>query len=104
MAAILLCGPARAADAFDPEIQARWETLGDDLKNIARFQKFRDETLHPAALIGTSDRDPLDIVLRRTRVLLADIRQMTGAPDMGGFEKRLTECETTRRGRGRTDR
>jgi hypothetical protein len=94
------CIPAddTGRDCLDSEILARWETLGDDLKNIARFQEFRNETLHPAALVGISDRDPLDILLRRTRVLLGDIRQMTGAPDMSGFEKRLTELETAAAG------
>lgn len=75
------------------EIRDRYEVLADDLKRASGFEKVREETLHPSALIEATDRDPLDILLRRTRVLLADIAGLSGAPETSGFEKRLGAIE-----------
>ncbi|MFP4501535.1 MAG: hypothetical protein ACLFTT_11095 [Candidatus Hydrogenedentota bacterium] len=45
-------------------------------------EKLRREVLEPAALVTETDRDPLDVILRRTQALLNDIRTMTNAPDL----------------------
>ena len=45
-------------------------------------QRLRDEALRPDALIRATDRDPLDIVLRRTRALLTCLATMEEAPDL----------------------
>jgi len=57
--------------------------------HIQQFRAYPDaqprllqETLHEAALILDTDRDPVDVVLRRTQALLRDIRAMEGAPDL----------------------
>ncbi|MCF7675140.1 MAG: hypothetical protein K9N23_00110 [Akkermansiaceae bacterium] len=44
-------------------------------------------------MIAKSDRDPLDIVLRRTGALLKDIETLPGAPAMGDLAKQLVEFE-----------
>ena len=85
---------------YEREAGVQFDTLAADLKNAARFDRFRDETLHPASLIEASDRDPLDILLRRTGVLLDDIRQMPGAPDMSGLGRRLAAFEKKAAGVG----
>jgi hypothetical protein len=77
----------------DPEILDQYNTLAADLKDAAKVNRFAAETFHPASLIETSDRDPLDIVLRRTRALLNDIGTLPSAPKMGDFAKQLAECE-----------
>lgn len=44
--------------------------------------RLREESLHEAALIAESDQDPVDVVLRRTAALLADLEVMTPVPDL----------------------
>jgi len=89
---VVLSFPVNGA-APDPEIQSRFDSLADDIKQAARVNKFPDETFHPASLIEKSDQDPVDVVLRRTGVLLRDIGEMNGAPDMGGLGKQLAGLE-----------
>ena len=54
------------------------------------------QVLRPDALIRDNDRDPLDIVLRRTRALLADLNRRPGTPDLSGQRARLAEIERAR--------
>ena len=49
--------------------------LRNDLKRLKWFQKVASQTFHEAALVTEKDRDPADIVLRRTRVLLDDLKK-----------------------------
>lgn len=70
-----------------PEYRRRYETLRSDLAGRARLNSVADETYHPASLIHDSDRDPLDIVLRRTRALLDDLK----LDNPTRFEERLRE-------------
>ena len=81
---------SRANEADD-----QYKALEYDLKRIAHFEKFAGETFHPQALAAKSDRDPLDIILRRTRALLDDIEKMPDAPDMKTFEARLSKLESS---------
>jgi hypothetical protein len=72
--------------AFDwataTETQRQFFTLQQDIKARGHFAKVAPETFRPESLIHDADRDPLDVVLRRTVALLADIRRMPGAPDL----------------------
>jgi len=68
------------------EIEGEFSTIA---QQMAQFRgngpaqaRLLAETLHPASLIEEGDRDPLDVVLRRTRLLLDAIAGMPGAPDM----------------------
>ena len=47
------------------------------------------ETFRPEALIQDSDRDPVDVVLRRTAALLADLKRMRPAPNLNSEEAEL---------------
>jgi len=76
-----------------PESDATYHVLAADLKNKASFDRFRDQVFHPSALIFESDRDPLDIILRRTRTLLDHIKGMNKAPGFGREQQMLTELE-----------
>ncbi len=71
------------------EEKLQFETLKYDLRNRAHFAKVAAETYRPEALILESDRDPVDIVLRRTAALLADLKRMTSAPLLASLEKQL---------------
>lgn len=73
----------------DIELQRQYLTLRHDIKSRARFERFADETFHRESLILKTDRDPTDVLLRRTYVLLKDIKGMANAPDLSGEETRL---------------
>ena len=82
-----------SADAprVDPthEAMTQYQVLAADIKKAAEFQSIKEETYHESALIHDGDRDPVDVILRRTRMLLKDITRMPGAPDMAQHAKML---------------
>jgi hypothetical protein len=51
-------------------------------------EEIAKQTFHNAALVHETDRDPADIVLRRTAALLADLNQFAGA-DLAAFDAPL---------------
>ncbi len=53
-------------------------------------QRLQDEALRPEALIHPSDRDPLDIVLRRSGALLNHLAAMEAAPDLASQRRQLS--------------
>jgi hypothetical protein len=71
------------------ELASQYEALQHDLGNRAHFAKVAGEALRPEALILDSDRDPADVVLRRTAALLADLKRTTAAPRLAEAEKKL---------------
>ncbi len=74
------------------ESENQFATLEYDLTRIAPFERFAEETSHPQALITKSDRDPLDIILRRTRALFDFDKiqfRLCGSADGGGAARRL---------------
>ncbi|MDF7826144.1 hypothetical protein P4B35_19085 [Pontiellaceae bacterium B12227] len=75
------------------EVESQYRNLEFDLARTAHFERVSGETFHPQALVTKADRDPLNILLRRTRALLDDIAHMSGAPEMGAFERRLSNLE-----------
>jgi len=82
------------------ETQARFATLKkliDQLRKDAQARKrWRDiatQTFQPEALILSSDRDPVDVVLRRTNALLAHLKLMPGVPDLSADENRLAQLK-----------
>jgi cytochrome c553 len=64
--------------------------LTRNIKEKAKFDKVAGETFLPDSLILDGDRDPVDIVLRRTIALVADLKTLDGAPDFRSYEKTLT--------------
>ncbi len=73
------------------ETYRQYVMLLHDLGRRARFDQLADQAYDREALILESDRDPLDVVLRRTSALLADVRKMAQAPDLSGQGKRLEQ-------------
>lgn len=57
------------------EWQSQYASLQYDLGNPAHFQKVAGETFRKESLILETDRDPADVVLRRTAALLADLKR-----------------------------
>ena len=64
----------RLASASTPDADDQWSALTFDLNQRAAIQQRAGETLHPASLLQPSDRDPLDVLLRRTGALLDDLK------------------------------
>jgi hypothetical protein len=71
------------------ELEVQFAALQHDVRNIAQFERVAGETFRQEALILRSDRDPVDVVLRRTAALLADLKRMPKAPDLSGPEAEL---------------
>ena len=71
------------------EMEFRYQTLSNDIRNRRRFTQYAPQTFNASALIIDSDRDPLDIILRRTAAVLADIGKLTGAADLSAEAAQL---------------
>jgi len=67
----------------------RLQQLIDFYRTHERPQRLLDEALRRDALIWPSDRDPLDIVLRRSGALLEHLEGMEGTPDLRSEKQRL---------------
>ncbi len=92
MATTARCG---SPDPGEAEKQARFASLdkligGSDRGDGSQIaqQAFRAE-----AVILASDRDPADVVLRRTAALLADLKAMPDPPDLAAEQLRLERLE-----------
>ncbi len=72
------------------EAEVAYNVLADDLRRSDHVNRYKEETYHPSSLILETDKDPLDIILRRTRALLEDITRMPNAPRMVEREQALT--------------
>jgi hypothetical protein len=66
----------------------------NDTKVRRRWQAITAQTFRSESLISASDRDPVDVVLRRTNALLAHLKSMPGAPDFSAEEKQLAQLKT----------
>ncbi|MBW8016653.1 MAG: hypothetical protein FVQ82_10730 [Planctomycetes bacterium] len=61
-----------ASEPFS-ELQVQFEVLKGDIARRGQMQKYADQVFNSASLVLKSDRDPLDIVLRRTQALFNDL-------------------------------
>jgi len=86
-----------AAAPPTPEMVKEWEAqfaaLQADMANKGHFARVAPEAYRVEALIAGTDRDPADIVLRRTAALLAHLKSMPGAPDLAPLEQQLAELQ-----------
>ncbi|MBM4033810.1 MAG: hypothetical protein FJ291_18795 [Planctomycetes bacterium] len=112
--------PDGAAAAEDPPLVKKdWEsqfaTLKADIANRGHFTRVAAEAVRKDALILESDRDPADVVLRRTAALLAHLKSMPGgtglrpvgvtggtpvppqSPDLAALERQLGELQAANR-------
>ncbi len=67
--------------------------LAYDLAHRGGFKAKADETLRNDALILPADRDPLDVILRRTTALLADLGKLKNAPNLTVPAKELESLQ-----------
>jgi hypothetical protein len=73
-------GPQPSGAVYPEQEDSRqYAVLQYDLAQRAKVNRFPKETFRAEALIAESDRDPLDVVLRRTTTLLEYIARMPNA-------------------------
>lgn len=81
---------ASAPADIERDWASQYQTLEFDIRQKGSLAGRADQTANVQALIADSDRDPADIVLRRTAALLADL-QRTSSAAMAGYEPQLAE-------------
>ncbi len=94
--------PDASVQLMDEFNHIQTQLRGDKTRRL-RFrysdEAIRAQTLRPDALVAKSDRDPLDVVLRRTAALLRDLQAITDAPDLS---KEAAELKALAASRART--
>jgi len=70
----LAAAPSGVQADLDQEWENQFASLQTDLADRGRIAAREAQTLRPESLILPADRDPVDIVLRRTAALLADLK------------------------------
>ena len=80
------------------EEQAQFETLqkviAEQRRDAARGKVLAEQTFRREALILDSDRDPLDVALRRTEALLTHLQRMNRGTDLSGPAAQLAQLKT----------
>ncbi len=96
----LLCALPGMSDflAKHPLLEREWQqqfaSLLGSLDNRQAIQQLAAETLRADSLIAESDRDPADIVLRRTTSLLNDLNRLGAAAELTDAARRLAELKS----------
>jgi len=88
LAAVTLL-PADGAIDLVGEWRREFKELERQMKDRGWSARVAGQVENPAALIEAGDRDPLDVVVRRTQVLLAFLQSQPGAPDLSTEAKAL---------------
>jgi len=73
------------------ELEIQYQALKHDIANRGTLAKRAAEALRRDSLILASDRDPLDVVLRRTAALAADLKRSAGPARLADLEKQLAD-------------
>ena len=81
--------PAPAGRDLQKEWQIQYTVLKRDLSSRRHFARVRPETFREEALILPEDRDPADVVVRRTAALLADLQRRAARPDFATLAQEL---------------
>ncbi len=89
----LACVAAAATGALETELDQQFAALQHDLASRPAFAKVAGETFRPESLLLESDRDPADIVLRRTAALLADLQHSAPAPKLAELGRQLAALQ-----------
>ena len=95
----------KTASRSRPQARAARGSLDDEFGLIAsqlrvrkaggiHYDRLVREVFRKPALLFVEDRDPVDVVLRRTAALLADIMKMDKAPDLSAQAAQLAKFKT----------
>ncbi len=91
--AVLACATLTRGADLAAEREEQFASLQRDLAARAAFDKVAAETFRPEALILAADRDPADVVLRRTAALLADLQRAAPAPKLAELGQQLAALQ-----------
>lgn len=87
---MLAAGATVAHSAIPPgETDRQYRILQHDLNQRANFDSRASQVLRPDSLILPADRDPLDVILRRTLALANHLKTLPQAPDLSKTEFEL---------------
>ena len=75
------------------ELEMKYASLRQDIAKRRHMSRRADQVFKPEALIMDSDRDPVDVVLRRTHALLNDLHTMSALPDLARLRTALKELQ-----------
>mgnify|MGYP003874895657 CR=1 FL=1 len=89
----LVLAAGAASLPADAELDSQFAVLQHDLRQRAAVEKYAEEVFHREALILPTDRDPADVVLRRTAALLADLRTLPAGSRLAAFVEPLAKLQ-----------
>ena len=75
------------------ELENQYETLQYDIQQRGTFERLAKETYRPESMILKSDRDPADVIVRRTAALLADLKRTEAAAKLAPCEEQLNKLQ-----------
>lgn len=75
------------------ETELRYEVLRRDVNRREHIFGHASQTFDKQSLILESDRDPLDVVLRRSKALIEDLRQMPDTPNLSRLGRQLESLQ-----------
>ncbi len=103
-AALGAATPLPAAQPATPNLEAEWQNqfdaLAGQIANRYWHRRVAAQAYRPQALIGKADRDPTDVILRRSEALAAHLKMLPGAPDLTAQIAQLRQIRATA---GKTD-
>ncbi|MHC4604913.1 MAG: TolB family protein, partial [Planctomycetota bacterium] len=77
------------------ELEIQYETIQRDIANRKRISGYADQVYRLQTLILDSDRDPVDVVVRRTAALLDDLKPISSARDVAGMASELKKLQSS---------
>ncbi|MDP7287117.1 MAG: hypothetical protein QGH94_03895 [Phycisphaerae bacterium] len=94
MAADAWIGPAPSGSAYpEGEADRRFKALSGDIRQRARIKGLEAQIYRKDTMILDTDRDALDIILRRSEALLADIAASPKAPKLDKIKSELANLK-----------
>jgi len=75
------------------ELELQYEVMRQDIANRKRISRYADQAFRAEALILDSDRDPLDLILRRTAALLGDLMHTSAAERLAPMAAELRKLQ-----------
>jgi len=89
-------GPAPSGASYpEGEAERRFKALSGDIRQRAKIKGLESQILRKESMILDTDRDPLDVVLRRSEALLADIAAMPKAPKLDEMKGELAALKAS---------
>lgn len=77
------------------EVELQYEVMRSDIADRQRIAKHADQAFRTESLILDSDRDPLDVILRRTAALLGDLTNTSAAQRLAPMAAELRKLQDT---------